>query len=410
VEKPTVRRNQDCSSAFGTNVDPIQANQSVDYHPRVRTEDQATGGAALIAVTNATQTIDGCIFHDWPSTRALAEYVDPGWREMFLREGDLGGPLTLKSEWLYADPRGFATSEAYPERGGPGSDLGLTVTQALGDHRYGVLGYHEGLLSAGLNNYLMARAATRAANRWTIDEWLAVESRLRALVLICTSVPEAAAGDVREFGAHPGIVGVAMGANGLGRPFGHACYHEIYEAAVELELPIVIQTGSDSIAALDGTPVSGGPAATYAEYLTHSTQPFMGHLSSFIIDGVFEKFPTLRVLCVGSGAAWIPACAWRFDYWYKLNSHELPWLKRLPSEYLRDHVRIGTSSLERPRNTQELDALWRSWPGFENVLLYTSGYPSRDAESASETASRIPSEWHEAVFFRNAVDLFSLEA
>jgi predicted TIM-barrel fold metal-dependent hydrolase len=368
--------------------------------------------SARVAVTDgvaASATVDAALFHDWPSTRALAPYIDPGWREMVLREGDLGGPITLKAEWLFAHPQGYADADTYPEGSAvAGSDPRMTLEQAVGGHEFSVLGYHEGLLTAGLNNYLMARAATRAANRWTIDEWLSSDDRFRALVLVCTSVPESAAEDVREFGVHPGMVGVALAANGLGRPFGHACYHDIYEAAVEFGLPVIIQAGSDAIGAMDGTPTAGGLPATYAEYATHSTQALMGHVSSLVIDGVFEKFPTLRVLCVGSGAGWLPPFAWRLDYWYKVNSHELPWLKRAPSTYFRDNVRIATTSLERPRRVGELDALWASWPGFERMLMYASGYPTREAESASSVAGRIPSEWHQAVFHDNAAEFFSV--
>jgi predicted TIM-barrel fold metal-dependent hydrolase len=365
--------------------------------------DQTLEGSA-----RASATIDACVHHEWPSTVALSPYIEPGWREMILREGDHAGPNSLKSEWLYLDPRGWAPAEAYPEKGPAGSDPALTLEQAVSGHRYAVLGYREGLLASGLNNFLMARAVTQAANRWTIDEWLSADSRLRALVLIANAVPRTAASDIREFGAHPQMVGIAMGANGLGRPFGHACYDEIYEAAVELDLPIVVQAGSDAVAALDGRPTAGGLPATYAEYATHSAQTVMGHVASFIVEGAFEKFPTLRILCVGGGAAWLPPYAWRMDYWYNINAHELPWLKTRPSEYLAKHIRIGTSSLERPRNAEEINALWKTWPEFSRMLVYTSEYPSRDAEAAASIAARIPAEWHQAVLFDNAAELFSL--
>jgi predicted TIM-barrel fold metal-dependent hydrolase len=381
-----------------------------------------------VEAVSATGTIDACVYHDWASTAALAPYLDPGWRELALREGDRGGPMTLRSEFLYVHPQGFADDHTYPEeqaaatgqvnpltgqrtggRGGAaGSEVQLTLRQAVDGHAHAILGYHEGLLSTGLNNYLLARAVVRAANRWTIDEWLSEDDRLRALVMICSADPSAAATDIREFGAHPRMVGVALGANCLGRPFGHAAYHEIYAAAADVGLPIVIQSDGDAVAALLGMPTSGGRPATYAEYATNSSQALAGHVWSFVVDGVFAKFPTLRILCVGGGAAWLPPTAWRVDYWYNANAHETPWLDRLPSSFLAGHVRIGTSSLERPRNEGELAALWNAWPAFSRMLVYTSGYPSREAESVSAVAARIPREWHQSVFSDNAAELFSL--
>jgi uncharacterized protein len=357
---------------------------------------------------SATETVDACAFHEWPSVRALAPYLDSGWRDTIMREGDAAGPLSLKSEWLYMHPRGFAASETYPDSGVPGSDVDLLVNQAVGDHKYVVLGSREGILSSGVNHYAMARATTQAMNRWTISEWLPRDPRFRALVQICATTPRTAAADIREFGAHPGMVGVALGANGLSRPFGQACYHDIYEAAVEMDLPVVIQEGSEAVSCLDALPTSGGSPATYAEYATHAAQAAMGHVSSFVTEGAFEKFPTLKVLCVGGGAAWLPPYAWRMDYWYSINSHDMPWLKRRPSDYLADHIRIGTSSLERPRREGELDALWKSWPDFSRILMYMSEYPTREDESVSSVAQRVPTDWHQAVFSDNAKDFFSL--
>ena len=51
--------------------------------------------------------------------------------------------------------------------------------------------------------------------------------------------------EIRRAGAHERMVGIALGANGLGLPFGHPAYHPIYEAASEMKLPILIQVGLD---------------------------------------------------------------------------------------------------------------------------------------------------------------------
>ncbi|MDF3311468.1 amidohydrolase family protein [Rhodococcus sp. T2V] len=353
--------------------------------------------------------IDGMIFQNWPSTAALSPYFEPGWRETVMRPGDLGGPLSLRARWLHQHPFGEFRPDSYPPEGVPGSDLGVIGEQVLdvADTRAAVLGYSDGMLATALNNYWLARETTRAVNRWTLTERLA-DPRLRGVVLACTAVPETAADDIAEFGRDDRMAAVALGGNCLGRAFGHTVYHPIYQAAAELDLPIIIQAGSDSMSSLDSSPTAGGLVSTYAQYATQSSHTLMAHMASMIMSGVFEKYPNLRVLLVGGGVTWLPAYAWRMDFWFKTTDHETPWVKRLPSEYLADHVRVGTHSLEAPRNPAELQAAFGSWRKFEKLMVYTSGYPRRECELSADVSVRIPTPWHESVFHDNAERFFRL--
>ena len=56
----------------------------------------------------------------------------------------------------------------------------------------------------------------------------------------------------------------------------------------------------------------------------------------------------------------------------------VPWVKRPPSEYIREHVRVTVQPLDAPRDVQSLlqviDQL-----GSEDMLLYASDYPHQHA-------------------------------
>jgi hypothetical protein len=104
---------------------------------------------------------------------------------------------------------------------------------------------------------------------------------------------------------------------------------------------------------------------------------------SMVVEGVFDRFPTLRVACVESGFAWLPPFLWRFDKEWKGLQREIPWTKRLPSEYVREHVRFTTQPLDGPpdaRRTRELiDEL-----GSDEMLMFATDYPHWQFDDPAE--------------------------
>jgi predicted TIM-barrel fold metal-dependent hydrolase len=224
---------------------------------------------------------------------------------------------------------------------------------------------------------------------------------------VLNALPDDAAAEIRRDGGHERIVAVALGMNGLSRPFGHPAYHPIYAAAAELDLPLVIQVGCDASPDLLTTPIAAGLPATYAEYDAMSAQPFMGHVTSMILSGVFQLWPNLRLLLVGGGVAWVPSFLWRMDQQFRFTRRvEAPWLDEPPSEVFMRHVRLTTYSLETPRQPERLERLLRTLPEPESLLLYASGYPNVDGEPPESVAARLPAEWHDAVFGTNAASFF----
>jgi predicted TIM-barrel fold metal-dependent hydrolase len=84
----------------------------------------------------------------------------------------------------------------------------------------------------------------------------------------------------------------------------------------------------------------------------------------------------------------------------------MPWLKEMPSETFRKRVRIASNSLESPKRPEDLIKILSTLPWIHESLTYASGYPNRDYEEPEVQAARLPAEWHEAVFHRNAEEFF----
>jgi predicted TIM-barrel fold metal-dependent hydrolase len=342
--------------------------------------------------------IDSLVFHDWPGTKSLTPYMTRGYREWFERPGDPFGALAMRTHWRYRDPReprgdakDFAALRAW---------LDDIATERV------VLGYQDANLITASPNHYPVRALVRAANDWLAAERLAADPRLFGLIMISTSLPDEAAAEVRRVAENDRFVGISMGINALGRPFGDPLYHPIYRAASEAGLPIVIQVGSDATASTNSTPVGGGFPTTFAEVHAMAAESHMTHMASLITQGVFDLFPDLRVLLVGGGVTWVPGSAWRLDYWYKMYSREMPWLKALPSEYFCKYFRVATHELEKVPDPARFARALGSLPDMESMLVYASGFPSPDHESPSEIGARLPEAWHPKVFSKNAEALF----
>ncbi|HEV3483935.1 MAG TPA: amidohydrolase family protein, partial [Vicinamibacterales bacterium] len=241
---------------------------------------------------------------------------------------------------------GAGRDDAVPANGmKPGSDFDTLREQLLEPHAdyRAVLTHQLGEFGGHFNHYF-ARDLSRAMNDWTIDAWLERDERFYGVIIVPLADPEAAVEEIRRVGPHPRMLSVHIGGNVLGRPLGDPLYHPIYDAAAEHGLCISVH-----IAPL-GAPHMGVLAAggrlSFLTAITQYSQQAMHYISSLIVHGVFEKWPNLRVLLMEYGIGWLPFALWRLDQAYPLLQAESPWVRRLPSEYIRDHVRLSTQPLE----------------------------------------------------------------
>jgi uncharacterized protein len=359
--------------------------------------------------------IDAGILHHWDADATVVEYMTRGWREYMSQPASLPGGAVMPfiPGMLFQPPGGLKRGDAYPETGPPGSSVELIRNDVLdaGNVERGVLVHDAAALVPALTNPYLADEVARAINDWTIDRWLTDgDERLYALAVVPNQLPDRAATEIRRIGGHPRIVGLLLGANGLGHPFGHPIYHPIYEAAAELGLPIVIRAGCDQPAETLSAPTGGGLASAFGESYALSAQSLMTAVVSLIGQGVFERHRSLKVLLSGAGSTWIPSVMWRFDNEYAPSRREVPWVRRRPTEYFRDSVRVTTHPLEHWVPTERWERLMSAFEGMSEVLCYASGYPNWDTNTADQVRQHVPAEWQQSVMHDNAQQLFRWDA
>jgi predicted TIM-barrel fold metal-dependent hydrolase len=274
------------------------------------------------------------------------------------------------------------------------------------DVRRAVLTYGDVLFGLNrLRNPYFAMEVMRAANEWTHDQWLSRDNRLVGTILIANHIPELAAKEIRRASADRRFRAVLICGNAIGQPLGHPIYHPIYEAAAEAGLPLAIHGGGEGPTY---PAAAGGFLNFYLEFHALRFQPVATDVVSLILNGVFDKYPALRILLMEAGVSWIPGVFWRLDEDYKGLRREIPWLKKLPSEYFSEHFRLTTQPLDVSPQREGLIDLLRSCGG-DDLLVYSSDYPHWDADEVDYVATRLPKDWLPGVFWKNAADFFGWE-
>jgi uncharacterized protein len=181
-----------------------------------------------------------------------------------------------------------------------------------------------------------ATALARAYNNWFADRYYGLSKRLRGVALIpLQCVPEAVK-ELRRAVTELGMVGVVLPANdadlGIRKGLGHPDFWPVYEEAERLGVPLATH-GAPSMNL--GINSFNRFAMTIA--LEHPIAQ-MVQVTSFIMEGVLDRFPHLRVGFLEAGTGWVPYMMDRLDRSYEVfnrggrrefSEH----LKRKPSEH-----------------------------------------------------------------------------
>ncbi len=260
--------------------------------------------------------------------------------------------------------------------------------------------------AAGIPDLDYATALCRAFNDFTIEHWIAKDPRLLMTIAVPVHAPEEAAREIERLGPHPAVAGVMMPA-GARSPFGNRCYDRIHAAAAEHNLPIVTHFGCEGQGPTN-PPTAAGFPSYYLEMRMARPQIAQAHATSLICEGVFEKYPNLNWLFIEVDNWWIPGLLWHFDADWKALREYTPWVKRLPSEYFRQHIRVGTQPLQLPPGRADAASLFK-WMYAEEILVYASDFPHWDWDEPNPTAARFPQDIRDAVFGLNAKDLLRID-
>jgi predicted TIM-barrel fold metal-dependent hydrolase len=360
---------------------------------------------------NTTQThgIIDCDVHPLLADgfASLYPYMPNAWRERFLRKRAAQAipGLTMR----FAHPNGTVVREdARTETGGlGGTDPHFLIKDLIEAHnieRVVLNSLQSGALCATISSVDESIIIATAVNEYYFEHWLALDTRFTYAPVVPSQDPLAAAEEIRRVGYHKQVSAIAVPP--LAILMGNRYWWPIFAEAEKFDLPIFLHvTGMDGI--YHGAPMpAGGLPDTYIERYVTLSQAAEANLNSLVMNGTFERFPRLRVLFVEYGFVWPVPSLLRMDRLWRGLRHEVPWVKKSPSEYVRDHVWFTTQPIEEPADPRDLERLV-NMVGVEN-LCFSTDYPHWDNDMPMQSLRMLNDADRDRIMRRNARDVLRL--
>jgi predicted TIM-barrel fold metal-dependent hydrolase len=351
------------------------------------------------------RTIDVDLHHQIVSWHAVAPHAPPGLRWRFTGRG--GPPLARHGFWKvgagFGDVPIPPASDANP-KAHPAADPTWVKEKYLDARGVDLAILTGNLLSLGVQPSMdLAAAIARGVNDWTLETWVRPYDCFKGSILVAQQDPVQAVEEIDRLGEDPGMVQVLMCSAGEA-PLGRRTYHPIYEACVRHNLPVALHLGGEGAGTSSpSTPV--GHPSTYFEWYAALPQSYMAHIMSMVTEGVFEKYPSLKVVLYEAGIFWLPHVMWRFDKNWKAQRSETPWVKEPPSHYIHRHFFLTTYPLEAVPDPhylhQTLDMIEA-----DHSLLFSSNYPNWDLGDPFEMIRDVPDDLRRRVLVENALAVY----
>ena len=218
-------------------------------------------------------------------------------------------------------------------------------------------------------------AMAQAYNRWLCERILGQEPRIISMLYLPFNDPEAAYRAVQEFGDRKGVVGF-MVTSPRYKPVHDNAYVKTYALLEEIGKPISFH------AAYNWNDQALSMANRFIAVHALGFMWFnMIHMTNWVVNGLPERFPKLKVMWVESGLTWAYSLMQRLDHSYMMRTSDCPSLKRRPSEYMRE-MYYSTQPMEVPQDLSILEATFKMINA-ETQLVWSSDYPHWDFDLPS---------------------------
>lgn len=261
-----------------------------------------------------------------------------------------------------------------------------------------------GILWQGdLEDPVLADALCRAYNTWAFEMCAAHKRRLIPAGHISLLDADLAVHEMERV-AKLGCKTIFVASVPVnGRSFGQPALDPVWRAAQDLDLSVGIHLTGNSV--YTGSQWYRGEDPGFMFVTMNVIQDPRMALTTMVYDGVFERFPKLRVATIEAMAGWIGEWLERLDYRFKYMGHTSK-MKRPASEYFARNIWISADPEER------MLPLMIDFAGADRFFI-GSDYPHAEGfvspvAKARERLHAIPAASTQKVLYDNAKAFYGI--
>jgi predicted TIM-barrel fold metal-dependent hydrolase len=345
----------------------------------------------------------------------LFPYMSDSWRRRFAHHE--GQPLP--DPWLARAPGGWNRVEHFanepaasgpnrmttvpPGGGTPGSDPHFIVEDLFNQHGI-VAGLMTNMQAGSLDSWEdgdEAAVLAAAYNDYHQEHWLTVDERFKLAMGVAPHDPVKAAAEIRRTGPNPGVVAtwLPLVDKLLGSPY----YDPILAAAAETGIAVASHGNGNHHNIVGAPTFPGGAPSFFAQRNSTLFTLAMAHAASLVWSGAFERYPTLKVIFIEYGWAWLPSLMWTMDAAWHAAGEDVPNVKKPPSEYIIEHFRLTSQPGCDTPSTDEENLILEAMHA-ERTLLFATDYPHWDGDDPQHVFRRSSDELQRRIFRENALE------
>jgi uncharacterized protein len=359
-----------------------------------------------MAIQVATKVVDGDGHITEDNEGILAHMASP-YREIAQRKGVVFPPL----DHLH-DARAVETPPQRDGRPRVGPEGWLAFLDDVGID-WTVLYPTTALAYGKIVSLDYAVAATRAYNDWLYHTYLQFSPRFHGMAIIPMQDPDEAVKELRRAVTELGMRGAMMPSNGLPLPLGSKAYWPIYAEAERLGCCLAIHGGCHDRFGMDHLNM----------YIpVHA----LGHpwglaisCASIVYNGIFDRFPGVRIAFLEGGIAWLLLCLERFHSSHETHFQYIPPENfgpregERPDKYIIRQIQEGRFYLGC--ETEELTMPFALKVMGNEAFIYSSDFPHEVTNASCKhdigelmESDELTQADKEAILYRNAERFYRL--